>query len=134
MSAARGGPKSSLALFRDCLRLVAHMAGRSSPKAKSLRAIVAAQFRAHRHETDAAKLHVLTQGCGARPRARAPRPLRCERETRAPHTPAPPSLSAEKGLSNYLIYHTSKTDKKVAAHAADVGQYEDDEAGNLVRK
>jgi len=102
MSAARGGPKSSLALFRDCLRLVAHMAGRSSPKAKSLRAIVAAQFRAHRHETDAAKLHVLKQG-------------------------------AEKGLSNYLIYHTSKTDKKVAAHAADVGQYEDDAQGNLVR-
>ena len=60
--APRTGPKSSLALFRDCLRLIEHMAGRSSPKAASLRAIVAAQFRAHAHETDAAKIHALKQG------------------------------------------------------------------------
>lgn len=45
-----------------------------------------------------------------------------------------PFCSAERGLSNYLIYHSSKTDPKVAAHASDVGQYEDDEAGNLLRK
>ena len=42
--------------------------------------------------------------------------------------------SAERGLSNYLIYHSSKTDAKVAAHAADVGTYYDDEQGNLVKK
>ena len=55
-------PKSSLALYRDCLRLIKHMAGLSSPKAINLRSIVAAQFRAHAHETDPAKLHVLKQG------------------------------------------------------------------------
>jgi hypothetical protein len=33
-----------------------------------------------------------------------------------------------------LIYHSSKTDAKVAAHAADVGQYADDADGNLVRR
>ena len=41
--------------------------------------------------------------------------------------------SAERGLSNYLIYHSSKTDPKVAQHAADVGQFADDDEGNLVR-
>lgn len=42
--------------------------------------------------------------------------------------------SAERGLSNYLIFMNSKTDPKVAAQAAEVGQYEDDEAtGQLVK-
>ena len=45
-----------------------------------------------------------------------------------------PLYSAERGLSNYLIYHTSKSDPKVAAHAADVGSFADDEAGNLVKR
>ena len=79
------------------------MAGTTSPKARNLRAIVAAQFRAHKDETDPARLHALKQG-------------------------------AERGLSNYLIYRTAKTDPKVAAHAADVGSYEDDAAGNLVKR
>jgi hypothetical protein len=57
------GPKSSLGLFRDCLRLIQHMAGRDSAKAKQLRGIVAAQFRSNAHETDLAKIHVLKQGC-----------------------------------------------------------------------
>ena len=79
-------------------------------------------------------------GCHSRVRARALSlrlpplpPLRLP--ARLLTTPPPPlfTRSAEKGLSNYLIYHTSKTDKKVAAHAADVGQYEDDAQGNLVR-
>jgi hypothetical protein len=96
-------PKSSLALYRDCLRLIQHMAGTTSPKARNLRAIVAAQFRAHKDETDPARLHALKQG-------------------------------AERGLSNYLIYRTAKTDPKVAAHAADVGDFEDDDAGNLVKR
>ena len=41
--------------------------------------------------------------------------------------------SAEKGLSNYLIYFTSKTDKKIASHAANVGDFEDVPEG-LVRR
>ncbi len=61
MSASRG-PKSSAALFRDCLRLIKHMAGSTSPKARSLRSIVAAQFRAHADVTDPARLHTLKQG------------------------------------------------------------------------
>ena len=102
MAAAGGAPKSSLALFRDCLRLVKHVAGTTSPKAASLRRIVAAQFREHARETDPARLHALKS-------------------------------SAERGLSNYLIFTNARTDPKVAAHAAEVGVYEDDEHGNLVR-
>ena len=60
--ATRGGPKSSKALFRDCLRLIAHMAGTGSPKAISLRAIVKGQFLANAHVADPAKLHSLKQG------------------------------------------------------------------------
>jgi len=102
MAAAGGSPKSSLALFRDCLRLVKHVAGTTSPKAASLRRIVAAQFREHAREADPARLHALKS-------------------------------SAERGLSNYLIFTNARTDPKVAAHAAEVGVYEDDEHGNLVR-
>ena len=60
--ASRRGAKSSMQLYRDCLRLIKHMAGTTSPKAANLRSIVAAQFRAHAHETDPAKLHSLKQG------------------------------------------------------------------------
>ena len=60
---------------------------------------------------------------------RCPCAVRNARSTRSS-----PTRRAEKGLSNYLIYHTAKTDKKVAAPAANVGFYEDDAAGNLVRK
>jgi hypothetical protein len=97
-----GGGKSSLGLFRDCIRLIKHVAGTTSPKALSLRQIVAAQFRANKHVTDPALLHTLKS-------------------------------SAERGLSNYLIFTNARTDPKVAAHAADVGQYQDDADGNLVR-
>jgi len=102
MAAAGGAPKSSLALFRDCLRLVKHVAGTGSPKAAALRRIVAAQFREHAREADPARLHALKS-------------------------------SAERGLSNYLIFSNARTDPKVAAHAAEVGVYEDDADGNLVR-
>jgi hypothetical protein len=102
MAAAGGSPKSSLALFRDCLRLVKHVAGTGSPKAAALRRIVAAQFREHAREADPARLHALKS-------------------------------SAERGLSNYLIFSNARTDPKVAAHAAEVGVYEDDADGNLVR-
>ena len=57
MAAAGGAPKSSLALFRDCLRLVKHVAGTGSPKAAALRRIVAAQFREHAREADPARGH-----------------------------------------------------------------------------
>ena len=110
---AAKGPKSSLALFRDCLRLIGHMAGRDSPKAVQLRAIVAAQFRAHRHEADPARVHVLKQGCVAE-EARRARTRGGQYGVPLALSPAllparPSSRSAEKGLSNYLIYHTAKT-------------------------
>lgn len=40
---------------------------------------------------------------------------------------------AEKGLSNYLIFQTAKTDPKIAAHAAEIDKFEDDEEGRLVK-
>lgn len=73
---ATRGPKTSKALFRDCLRLIAHMAGTSSPKALHLRTILKSQFLANAHITDPAKLHSLKQGC-------------VEKEAWTPH---PPSL------------------------------------------
>ena len=97
-----GGGKPSIALFRDCMRLIKHVAGTTSPKAISLRQIVAQQFRANKHVSDPAMLHSLKS-------------------------------SAERGLSNYLIFTNARTDPKVAAHAADVGQYQDDDNGNLIR-
>ena len=97
-----GGGKPSIALFRDCMRLIKHVAGTTSPKAISLRQIVAQQFRANKHVSDPALLHSLKS-------------------------------SAERGLSNYLIFTNARTDPKVAAHAADVGQYQDDDNGNLIR-
>ena len=135
--ASRGGPKSSKALFRDCLRLIKHMAGLSSPKAINLRAIVAAQFRANALVTDPAKLHVLKQGCvalragggGARWTLR-----RCCAASNPLHALNHTHGRAERGLSNYLIYPSAKTDAKVAAHAADVGQYADDAEGNRYRR
>ena len=60
---ATRGPKTSKALFRDCLRLITHMAGTSSPKALHLRTILKSQFLANAHVTDPARLHSLKQGC-----------------------------------------------------------------------
>lgn len=58
--------------------------------------------------------------------------------TPSPSLPSPvPFLSlpcsAERGLSNYLIFERSKTDPKLAAAAAEVEPFEDDADGNLVR-
>jgi len=58
-------PKSSRQLYRDCLRLIKHMAGGTSPKAIQMRVIVAAQFRANKDVTDPAQLHALKQTCVA---------------------------------------------------------------------
>jgi hypothetical protein len=101
MAATSG--KSSIALFRDCLRLVKHVAGSTSAKSASLRKIVATQFREHRFESDPARLHALKS-------------------------------AAERGLSNYLIFANAKTDPKVAAHAAEVGQFFDDDDGVLRKR
>ena len=150
---ASRGPKSSRALFRDCLRLIKHMAGVNSPKAQNLRGIVAAQFRANAHVTDPAKLHVLQQGSvleGMRGGGCClffsatlsfffsaiclPNMLPFVFTSSVHANPFNCLYSAERGLSNYLIFHSSKNDPKVAAHAADVGQYADDEEGNLYKK
>jgi len=95
-------PKNSRQLYRDCLRLIKHMAGTTSPKAVQLRGIVAARFRANAHVTDPATLHSLRS-------------------------------SAERGLSNYLLFERAKQDPKIAASAARLDAFEDDEDGNLVR-
>lgn len=55
------GPKSSLQLYRDIMRLIKHMAGTSSPKAGQLKDIVALQFRANKHVVDPAQLHQMKQ-------------------------------------------------------------------------
>uniref|UniRef100_A0A7S1CKJ3 Complex 1 LYR protein domain-containing protein n=1 Tax=Bicosoecida sp. CB-2014 TaxID=1486930 RepID=A0A7S1CKJ3_9STRA len=53
-------PKTTLQLYRDCLRLVKHIAG-DSPKATHLRSIVGAQFRKNKDETDERKIHDMKQ-------------------------------------------------------------------------
>jgi len=40
--------------------------------------------------------------------------------------------AAERGLSNYLLLASSKTDAKLAAYAAEGERYEDNDAGELV--
>jgi hypothetical protein len=50
------------------------------------------------------------------------------------HTIAPRhACSAEKGLSNYLLFERAKLDPKIAAASAEMDDFEDDEHGNLVR-
>jgi hypothetical protein len=49
-----------------------------------------------------------------------------------PHPPPTP-CRAERGLSNYLIFQTSKTDPKIAAYAAQADRFEDDAEGQLVQ-
>ncbi len=43
-------------LYRDCLRLVRHIAPGESPKAMALRQTVRMQFKAHAKETDPTKI------------------------------------------------------------------------------
>jgi hypothetical protein len=50
--------RTSLELFRDCLRLVRHVAPGHSAKAQALRQSVRSQFQVHRGETDPQKLEV----------------------------------------------------------------------------
>mmetsp|Transcript_5376 Transcript_5376/g.13825 ORF Transcript_5376/g.13825 Transcript_5376/m.13825 type:complete len:106 (+) Transcript_5376:203-520(+) len=50
--------KSSAQLYRDCLRLIQHLAG-ESPKARELRRVVGAEFRRNKDETDEDKVEQL---------------------------------------------------------------------------
>mmetsp|Transcript_5465 Transcript_5465/g.8462 ORF Transcript_5465/g.8462 Transcript_5465/m.8462 type:complete len:102 (+) Transcript_5465:60-365(+) len=50
-----GGFKSTVGLYRDCLRLIKHIAG-ESPKAQNLRRVVGAEFRRNKDETDEEKI------------------------------------------------------------------------------
>ena len=58
-----GSRRSPLELYRDCMRLIKHMAGTSSPKAVHLKSIVSKGFRDNRFETDPARIQALKQGC-----------------------------------------------------------------------
>jgi Complex 1 protein (LYR family) len=51
--------RTSLELYRDCLRLVRHVAPGESPKAMALRATVRQQFQQHQKETDPAQIETL---------------------------------------------------------------------------
>ena len=62
-SVIMGSMRTSLELYRDCLRLIKHMAGSSSPKAVHLRSILSSQFREHKHEMDPARIQALKAGC-----------------------------------------------------------------------
>ena len=96
-------PKTSAQLYRDCLRLVRHMAGASSPKAAHLTRIVGAQFRANAGVHDPAAVHAFKQA-------------------------AERSLS-----SYLLFQRAKLDPKIAAAASAQADAFEDDEHGNLVR-
>ena len=45
----------------------------------------------------------------------------------------PPPCSAERGLSNYLLFERARADPKIAQHMVKTDKFADDEHGNLVR-
>ena len=51
--------RTSLELYRDCLRLVRHIAPGESPKALALRSTVRQQFKQHMNETNEAQIEAL---------------------------------------------------------------------------
>ena len=51
-------PRTALELYRDCLRLVRHIAPGYTPKAQALRQSVRSQFKDNRDETDPHKVEV----------------------------------------------------------------------------
>jgi len=53
LSGSGGGKTVILKLYRDCLRLIQHVAPGSSPKSLALRATVRSEFRRHAGLTDA---------------------------------------------------------------------------------
>lgn len=50
--------RSTLALYRDCIRLANHIGGKSA-KGQQLRAIAREAFKKHMHETDTRRIEVL---------------------------------------------------------------------------
>lgn len=46
---------------------------------------------------------------------------------------AAPTCSAERGLSNYLLFERARADPKIAQHMVKTDKFADDEHGNLVR-
>ena len=52
----------TIQLFRDCMRLVKHIAPGSSPKGVALKAMVRAEFKKSIHEKDEAKIEALKAG------------------------------------------------------------------------
>ena len=51
--------RTTLELYRDCLRLVRHIAPGESPKAMALRSTVRQQFKQHMNETNEAQIEAL---------------------------------------------------------------------------
>ena len=49
-------------LFRDCMRLVRHIAPGNSPKGAALKTMVRSEFKKSMHEKDEAKIEVLKAG------------------------------------------------------------------------
>lgn len=49
-------------LFRDCMRLVRHIAPGNSPKGVALKTMVRSEFKKSMHEKDEAKIEVLKAG------------------------------------------------------------------------
>eukprot|EP00560_Eucampia_antarctica_P003794 CAMPEP_0197835630 /NCGR_PEP_ID=MMETSP1437-20131217/26432_1 /TAXON_ID=49252 ORGANISM="Eucampia antarctica, Strain CCMP1452" /NCGR_SAMPLE_ID=MMETSP1437 /ASSEMBLY_ACC=CAM_ASM_001096 /LENGTH=101 /DNA_ID=CAMNT_0043441217 /DNA_START=24 /DNA_END=332 /DNA_ORIENTATION=+ len=56
---AANGQRTSLQLYRDCLRLVRHIAPGNSPKGFALRSMVQTEFGKNRDEKDEAKLEFM---------------------------------------------------------------------------
>ena len=59
VKAVNGPLKTVPQLFRDCLRLVNHVAGRDSAKGINLRKIVGSEFRKNKNEEDEATIDAL---------------------------------------------------------------------------
>mmetsp|Transcript_10965 Transcript_10965/g.15959 ORF Transcript_10965/g.15959 Transcript_10965/m.15959 type:complete len:106 (-) Transcript_10965:96-413(-) len=62
MSAPSPVQRTALQLYRDCLRLVRHIAPGNSPKGIALRTTVKAEFGKHKGVKDEAQIEVLKAG------------------------------------------------------------------------
>ena len=61
-SSTRSDDQFIIQLFRDCMRLVKHIAPGSSPKGVALKTMVQAEFKKSMHEKDEAKIEALKAG------------------------------------------------------------------------
>lgn len=62
MSAPSPMQRTALQLYRDCIRLVSHIAPGSSPKGVALRSIVKLEFTKSKDEKDEGRIEVLKAG------------------------------------------------------------------------